>query len=65
MKEDAVMGTKLKCVFERKDSTTVGSGPGAGIEASNAAVTGSAPSSHEEKTKRIGDSVWISLSSTF
>ncbi|KAE8745741.1 hypothetical protein FOCC_FOCC007537 [Frankliniella occidentalis] len=58
VKEEAVMGTKLKCVFERKDSNTTGAGTGSStaIEASNAVVSSSAPSSHEDKTKRIGDS---------
>ncbi|XP_034232664.1 vesicle-associated membrane protein-associated protein A-like [Thrips palmi] len=53
VKEDAVMGTKLKCVFERKESNTVGTGPA--VEASSAVLSNSAPS-HEDKNKRIGDS---------
>ncbi|KAJ1523316.1 hypothetical protein ONE63_001190 [Megalurothrips usitatus] len=56
VKEDAVMGTKLKCVFERMDTNSTGVGTGSAIESSNAAVTSSAPTSHEDKTKRIGDS---------
>lgn len=56
MKEDAVMGTKLKCVFEKRDSN------GETAAASHsAAVTSSAPSSHDDKSKRIGDSVSIDL----
>lgn len=53
VKEDAVMGTKLKCVFERKESNTVGTA--AAVEALNAVLSNSAPS-HEDKNKRIGDS---------
>lgn len=54
------MGTKLKCVFERKESNTVGTGPGSAVEASNAVLSNSAPS-HEDKNKRIGDSVQFIL----
>ncbi|KAK3907672.1 Vesicle-associated membrane protein-associated protein A [Frankliniella fusca] len=53
VKEDAVMGTKLKCVFEKKDSNT---GPAPEWQTTNAVVSSSAPPSHEDKTKRIGDS---------
>lgn len=54
VKEDAVMGTKLKCVFERKESNT-GAGPESAVGATNAILSNSAPS-HEDKNKRIGDS---------
>lgn len=51
VKEDAVMGTKLKCVFERKDSTS-GTGPNAGTENSSIALI----ELEEANPKRIGDS---------